>query len=104
MHELCMAHRAGKVRRAASIHLRLLALHRQLFCEASPRTHQWAMQQLGLCGPGCACRSCRSPRPGRPGAGRCPATWPALRPELAPSAPPSSMSASRTGHGALETS
>ena len=52
MHELCMAALEGQVRRAAEIHLRLLPLHRELFCEPSPAPTKWAMQQLGLCGPG----------------------------------------------------
>ena len=52
MHELCMAAIEGQARRAAEIHLRLLPLHRELFCEPSPAPTKWAMQQLGLCGPG----------------------------------------------------
>ncbi len=51
MHELCMAAIEGDVRRAAALHLRLLPLHKQLFCEASPAPTKWAMTQLGLCGP-----------------------------------------------------
>jgi 4-hydroxy-tetrahydrodipicolinate synthase len=50
MHELCMAAIAGNARTAADIHLRLLPLHKQLFCEPSPAPAKWAMQQLGLCG------------------------------------------------------
>ena len=50
MHELCMAAIEGQVRRAAEIHLRLLPLHRDLFCEPSPAPTKWAMAQLGLCG------------------------------------------------------
>lgn len=50
MHELCMAAIEGQVRRAAEIHLRLLPLHRYLFCEPSPAPTKWAMAQLGLCG------------------------------------------------------
>jgi 4-hydroxy-tetrahydrodipicolinate synthase len=52
MHELCMAAIEGQVRRATEIHLRLLPLHRDLFCEPSPAPTKWAMAQLGLCGPG----------------------------------------------------
>ncbi|MDE2147882.1 MAG: 4-hydroxy-tetrahydrodipicolinate synthase [Burkholderiales bacterium] len=51
MHELCMAAIEGDARRAAALHLRLLPLHRQLFCEPSPAPAKWAMSQLGLCGP-----------------------------------------------------
>ena len=52
MHELCMAAIEGQARRAAEIHLRLLPLHRDLFCEPSPAPTKWAMSQLGLCGAG----------------------------------------------------
>ena len=50
MHELCMAAIDGDARRASALHLRLLPLHKQLFCEPSPAPAKWAMQQLGLCG------------------------------------------------------
>ena len=50
MHELCMAAIEGDVKRASALHLQLLPLHRQLFCEASPAPTKWAMAQLGLCG------------------------------------------------------
>ena len=39
----------GNVRRATEIHMRLLPLHRDLFCEPSPAPTKWAMAQLGLC-------------------------------------------------------
>ncbi len=51
MHELCMAAMEGDVRRATALHLRLLPLHRQLFCEPSPAAPKWALAQLGRCGP-----------------------------------------------------
>ena len=51
MHELCRAALAGDARRAAALHLRLLPLHKQLFCEPSPAPAKWAMAQLGLCQP-----------------------------------------------------
>jgi len=51
MHELCMAAVDGQARRAAEIQLKLLPLHRQLFCEPSPAPTKWAMARLGLCGP-----------------------------------------------------
>ena len=47
MHELCMAAVEGDVKRASAIHLRLLALHRQLFCEPSPAPAKWALSRLG---------------------------------------------------------
>jgi 4-hydroxy-tetrahydrodipicolinate synthase len=50
MSELCTAAIEGQTRRAAEIQLRLLPLHRQLFCEPSPAPTKWAMQRLGLCG------------------------------------------------------
>jgi 4-hydroxy-tetrahydrodipicolinate synthase len=49
MHEMCIAAIEGDVRRATAIHMRLLALHRQLFCESSPAPTKWAMAQMGLC-------------------------------------------------------
>ena len=51
MHEMCVAALEGNVRRAAAIHLRLLPLHKQLFCEPSPAPTKWALSQLGRCGP-----------------------------------------------------
>jgi 4-hydroxy-tetrahydrodipicolinate synthase len=50
MHELCRAAIDGQARRASEIQLRLLPVHRQLFCEPSPAPTKWAMARLGLCG------------------------------------------------------
>ncbi|MEO5732624.1 MAG: 4-hydroxy-tetrahydrodipicolinate synthase [Rubrivivax sp.] len=50
MHELCMAAIEGDARRAAELHLRLLPLHRQLFCEPSPAPTKWALARLQRCG------------------------------------------------------
>ena len=50
MHELCAAAIEGDVKRARALHLRLLPLHKQLFCEPSPAPTKWAMARLGLCG------------------------------------------------------
>ena len=47
MHELCMAAIEGDAKRATAIHLRLLGLHRQLFCEPSPAPTKWALSRLG---------------------------------------------------------
>jgi 4-hydroxy-tetrahydrodipicolinate synthase len=51
MHEMCMAAIEGRLQRAREIHLRLLALHKQLFCEPSPAPAKWAMSRLGICRP-----------------------------------------------------
>ena len=51
MHELCVAAVEGQARAAAAIHLRLLPLHKQLFCESSPSPAKWALSQLGRCAP-----------------------------------------------------
>jgi 4-hydroxy-tetrahydrodipicolinate synthase len=50
MHELCAAAMRGDARAAAEIHLRLLPLHRDLFCEPSPAPTKWALARLGRCG------------------------------------------------------
>jgi 4-hydroxy-tetrahydrodipicolinate synthase len=50
MHELCMAAIAGDVHRASEIHMKLLPLHKQLFCEPNPIPVKWALQRLGRCG------------------------------------------------------
>ena len=50
MHEMCTAAIEGQVRRAREIHLRLLSLHKQLFCEPSPAPAKWALKRLGQCG------------------------------------------------------
>ncbi|MCC7151932.1 MAG: 4-hydroxy-tetrahydrodipicolinate synthase [Rubrivivax sp.] len=47
MHEMCIAAIEGQVQRAREIHMRLLALHRVLFCEPSPAPAKWALQRLG---------------------------------------------------------
>jgi 4-hydroxy-tetrahydrodipicolinate synthase len=51
MHELCIAAIEGDVRQATALHMRLLSLHRELFCEPSPAPAKWAMSRLGLCRP-----------------------------------------------------
>ena len=50
MHDLCIAAVEGRVREAAAIQLRLLPLHKALFCEPSPSPTKWAMKRLGLIG------------------------------------------------------
>jgi len=51
MHELCAAALSGDVHMARALHLRLLPLHKQLFCEPSPAPTKWALSQLGRCAP-----------------------------------------------------
>jgi 4-hydroxy-tetrahydrodipicolinate synthase len=51
MHELCIAAIEGNARAAAALHLKLLPLHKQLFCEPSPAPVKWALSQLGRCAP-----------------------------------------------------
>ena len=51
MAELCAAAIDGDGQRAAAIHLKLLALHKQLFVEANPIPVKWAMARMGLAGP-----------------------------------------------------
>ena len=38
-------------RRASELHLKLLPLHKNLFCEPSPAPAKWALSQLGRCRP-----------------------------------------------------
>ncbi len=51
MAELCRAAIAGNARQASEIHLKLLALHKQLFVEPNPIPVKWALARLGRCGP-----------------------------------------------------
>ena len=50
MHQMCMAAIEGRLQEAREIHMRLLSLHKQLFCEPSPAPTKWAMAKLGLIG------------------------------------------------------
>ena len=50
MHQLCMAALAGDIAAAMAIQMRLLPLHKQLFCEANPIPVKWAVARLGRCG------------------------------------------------------
>ena len=49
MHELCVAATSGDTKTAMAIQLRLMPVHKQLFCEANPIPLKWAMSRLGLC-------------------------------------------------------
>ena len=51
MHEMCVAAIEGDVKRARAIHLQLLPLHKQLFCEPSPAPAKWALSRQGRCTP-----------------------------------------------------
>lgn len=51
MAELCAAAMAGDAKRAAAIHLKLLALHKALFVEANPIPVKWALARMGRTGP-----------------------------------------------------
>ena len=49
----CRSARQGSVSRAGGLpelQLKLLPVHRQLFCEPSPAPTKWAMARVGLCG------------------------------------------------------
>ena len=52
MHELCIAAVEGRVREATALQMRLLALHKALFCEPSPAPTKWALKRLGVIGAG----------------------------------------------------
>jgi len=51
MHELCIAAMEGRVREATAIHMKLLPLHKNLFCEPSPAPAKFALSRLGRCRP-----------------------------------------------------
>jgi hypothetical protein len=101
MHELCMAAIEGDVKRATQMHLRLLPLHKQLFCEPSPAPTKWAMSQAGPVRPhgAPADRAADRGRPGRWSARPCatPACWP----EAAGTHPPQAFLPSQPPLGRL---
>jgi 4-hydroxy-tetrahydrodipicolinate synthase len=51
MADLCACAMAGDGKQAAAIHLKLLALHKQLFVEANPIPVKWALTRMGKIGP-----------------------------------------------------
>ena len=51
MHELCKAAMAGDARRATEIQMKLLPIHKQLFCEPNPIPVKWALTRMGKAGP-----------------------------------------------------
>jgi len=52
MHDLCQRSLAGDITGARAINDALMGLHKQLFIEANPIPVKWAVQQMGLIGPG----------------------------------------------------
>jgi len=52
MHALCAAALRGDREAAEAIDARLAALHRDLFVESNPIPVKWAVQEMGLIGPG----------------------------------------------------
>jgi len=52
MHDLCAAALAGRHDEAAAIDARLVPLHKALFVEPNPIPVKWAVQRMGLIGPG----------------------------------------------------
>lgn len=52
MHDMCAAALEGDARRVREINAGLVGLHRELFCEANPIPVKWAVEQMGLIGPG----------------------------------------------------
>jgi 4-hydroxy-tetrahydrodipicolinate synthase len=47
MSQLCRAALEGDAITARKIHLGLLSLHKQLFCESNPIPAKWALQEMG---------------------------------------------------------
>jgi 4-hydroxy-tetrahydrodipicolinate synthase len=52
MHAMCEAAQAGDAAAVREIDARLAPLHRALFIESNPIPSKWALQELGLIGPG----------------------------------------------------
>jgi 4-hydroxy-tetrahydrodipicolinate synthase len=52
MRSLCDASRAGRRAEAERIDAGLVGLHQKLFCESNPIPVKWAVEQMGLIGPG----------------------------------------------------
>jgi len=50
MHDLCIAAVNGDAKRAVEIHMQLLPLHKQLFCEPNPIPVKWALARMGRIG------------------------------------------------------
>lgn len=52
MHDMCVAAFAGDLNTARALNNKLLRLHIDLFVEANPIPAKWAVEQMGLIGPG----------------------------------------------------
>jgi 4-hydroxy-tetrahydrodipicolinate synthase len=52
MRQLCDAARAGRRAEAERVDASLAGLHQKLFCESNPIPVKWAVEQMGLIGPG----------------------------------------------------
>ena len=52
MHDVCAAALAGRLAEAVSLNDALMPLHMAMFVEANPIPVKWALQRLGLIGPG----------------------------------------------------
>ena len=52
MHAMCTAALAGDAEQAAKLDADLAGLHERLFLEANPIPAKWALQRMGLIGPG----------------------------------------------------
>jgi 4-hydroxy-tetrahydrodipicolinate synthase len=51
VHEMAIAAVEGDGRRARTLHLKLMPLHQQLFCEPNPVPAKWALHRLGRIAP-----------------------------------------------------
>ena len=47
---MCEAALAGRLQEARELHMKLLPLHKHLFCEPNPIPVKWALAQMGKCG------------------------------------------------------
>ena len=52
MHDMCVAAFSGDLKTARALNNKLLRLHVDLFVEANPIPVKWAVEQMGLIGPG----------------------------------------------------
>ncbi|GAA6145656.1 4-hydroxy-tetrahydrodipicolinate synthase [Thalassolituus maritimus] len=52
MHELCMLALDGKADEARALNQRMMQLHNAMFVEANPIPVKWAVERMGLSGPG----------------------------------------------------
>lgn len=50
MHDMCVAAMEGNVAKAVDLHMQLLPLHKELFCEPNPIPVKWALSRMGKAG------------------------------------------------------